>query len=150
MAQHQQTGPVAAPAHASLTQPRTTAWVGWVIFAGVIMFMVGCFNVIAGIVALINDNYYLVRPSGLMIEFDYTAWGWTLLIYGIVVGFAGFGVLVGQTWARVVGVILVGFNALLNLAFLAAYPIWSALIIGLDVVVIYALIVHGRETRSLT
>jgi hypothetical protein len=58
-------------------------------------------------------------------------------------------VIAGQTWARVVAVILVAINALVNLAFLAAQPIWTMLIIALDVIVIYALIVHGREARSV-
>jgi hypothetical protein len=148
MVQHQQTGPVATPAHGYQREPRATAWVGWVFFAGIIMLIVGSFNAIAGIVALINDEYYLVRPDGLIVELDYTAWGWTLLIYGAVVCLAGLGVLAGQTWARVVAVILVSVNALVNLGFLAAYPIWTTIIITLDVVVIYALVVHGREVRS--
>jgi hypothetical protein len=125
--------------------PSITAWIGWVVFAGVLMIMVGCFNAIAGIVALFEHSYYLVSPSGLLVHVDYTAWGWTLLIYGIIMVLAGFGVMAGQTWARIVAVILLVINALVNLAFLAAYPIWSTIVIALDVVIIYALIVHGRE-----
>jgi len=148
MAQHQQTGPVIAPAHALRPEPQRTAWAGWVLFAGVMMIIIGCFNAIAGIVALVNDDYYLVSSSGLLISVDYTAWGWTLLAYGAVMALAGAGVLAGQTWARVVAVIMVGLNALLNLAFLAAYPIWTTIVIALDVIVIYALVVHGKEARD--
>lgn len=133
----------------SPVQPTATGWVGWVIFAGVIMIMVGSFNAVAGLVALFKDDYYLVGQSGLLLEVDYTAWGWALIIWGLLVGLVGLGVLSGRAWAAVCGVILVGVNALLNLAFLAAYPIWTTLIIALDVIVIYALIVHGRETRAM-
>ena len=120
------------------------------VFAGILMFIAGSFNAIAGIVALFNDKYYLVPSQDLLVKVDYTVWGWVLLIYGIVQGLAGIGVLLGQTWARAVGVILAVFNIILNLGFLAAYPIWTTIIIALDVVVIYALIVHGRETRSMS
>lgn len=130
-------------------QPAATGWVGWVIFAGVLMLLVGISNVIAGFLALFKDDYYLVAPTGLVVDIDYTAWGWTLLAWGLLLGVVGLGVLFGQTWARVSGVILVGGNALLNLGFLAAYPIWIMLVIVLDVIVIYALIVHGRETRAV-
>jgi hypothetical protein len=138
MAQHQETRP----------EPEVTGWVGWVFFAGILMLMVGSFNALAGVVALFNDEYYLVGKNGLLVEVDYTTWGWALLLYGIALGLAGLGVLAGQTWARVAAVILVAINALVNLGFLAAQPIWTMLIIALDVIIIYALIVHGREARS--
>jgi hypothetical protein len=126
-----------------------TGWVGWVLFAGIVMFTAGIFNVIEGLVGLFNSDYYVVRPSGLVLQVDYTAWGWALILFGVLLGFAGYGVLQGQTWARVTGVVLAVLNALAHLAFIAAYPIWMTLTIALDVIVIYALIVHGREARAL-
>jgi hypothetical protein len=149
MAQHAQPGTAETSAY-PYRQPEPTAWVGWVLFGGILMFIVGAFNVIAGVVALFKDEYFLVAKSGLVIELDYTAWGWWLIIWGAAVALTGFGVMVGQTWARVVGVILVAINALMNFAFLSAYPVWTTIVIALDVIVIYALIVHGKETRSLT
>ena len=134
---------------AQTRQPRMTGWVGWVLFAGIVMFVAGIFNVIEGLVALFNSDYFLVRPSGLVLHANYTTWGWVLLLFGVLLGFAGYGVLVGQTWARVVGVIVAALNALVHLTFIAAYPIWVVLTIALDVIVIYALIVHGREARAL-
>jgi hypothetical protein len=156
MTQGQQGGPVVVPAHgynepdvrAYESAPRPTGWAGWVFFAGILMVLAGCFNVIAGFVALFNDKYYVVPSSGLMVHVDYNAWGWTFLIYGAIVGVAGFGILAGKTWARVVGVVLAVVNALLNLAFLAAYPLWTTIIIALDIAIIYSLIVHGREVRA--
>ena len=80
---------------------RVTGWVGWVLFAAVIMFTAGFINIIEGLVALFKDDYYQVRPSGLVLKVDYTTWGWTLLIFGAVLVVVGYGVAVGQTWARV-------------------------------------------------
>jgi hypothetical protein len=126
-----------------------TGWVGMIAFGGIMMIMIGCFHAIAGLVGIFRDDYYLVSKNGLLLEMDYTAWGWTHLILGVVIAFAGYGVLVGQTWARVTGVILAMLSALANLAFLSAQPLWSTIIIALDVLVIYALVAHGRETRNL-
>lgn len=126
-----------------------SGWVGWVFFAGLMMIMVGSFHAIAGLVALFKDEYYLVGKSGLAWSVDYTTWGWVHLILGVVVALAGIGIMLGQTWARVVGIIVAMLSAIANIAFLAAYPVWSALIITLDVVVIYALVVHGREAKRV-
>ena len=148
MVHHQDAGPTVPPLHVARAEPPSTAWIGWIAFAGIVMLLLGSVNAVQGIVALFNDEYYLVSASGLLVAVDYSTWGWTLLIYGVIVGGTGIGVLFGWMWARVVGVILAGLNALVNLAFVAAYPLWSMLIIVLDVVVIYALVVHGREVRS--
>jgi hypothetical protein len=126
-----------------------TVWVGWVFFAGVIIFVVGFFNIVEGLVALFNPGYYLVESRGLVLHVDYAVWGWVLLGFGVLLVCAGYGVMVGQTWARVLGVILAVLNAVVNLAFVAAYPLWIALTVVLDVIVIYALVVHGREAKVL-
>jgi hypothetical protein len=126
-----------------------TGWTAWVVFAGVIMAMVGTFHAVSGLVALLRDEYYVVRPSGLIVTVDYTAWGWVHLLLGALVAVAGVAVMTGQVWARVVGVVLAMLSATANLLFIAAYPLWSMIIIALDVVVIYALIVHGREVKDV-
>jgi hypothetical protein len=107
--------------------------------------MVGSFQAISGLVALFNDDYYLVGSNGLVVSVDYTAWGWVHLVLGVVAFLTGIGMMIGQSWARVTGIILAVLSAIVNLAFLAAYPVWSVLVIALDVIVIYALAVHGRE-----
>jgi hypothetical protein len=122
-----------------------TGWVGWIFFAGIILIMVGSFQAIAGLVALFNDEYYLVGSSGLVVSVDYTAWGWVHLVLGVVAFCTGIGMMLGQRWARITGIILAVLSAIVNLAFVAAYPVWSILVIALDVIVIYALAVHGRE-----
>jgi hypothetical protein len=125
-----------------------TAWVGWITFAGVMMILLGAFQAMEGLVAILNDDYYLVGRTGLAVSVDYTAWGWVHLLLGIVVAAAGLGVMVGQMWARVVGIIVAVLSAIVNIAFLAAYPVGSAIIIAVDVLVIYALTVHGREAKA--
>jgi len=125
-----------------------SGWVGWIGFAGVIMMMLGTFHAIQGLVALFNDEYYLVSSSGLVVSLDYTAWGWIHLVGGAVLVGAGLGVFSGQVWARTVGVIAAVLSAIVNVAFLAAYPVWSLMMIALDVVLILALTVHGSEVKA--
>jgi hypothetical protein len=128
--------------------PQPTAWAGLVVFAGVMLLMLGAFQVIEGIVALIRDDYYLVTRNGLVLTFDYTAWGWIHLIIGVIAVLTGIGVFLGRMWARVLGIIIAGLSALANMAFLPAYPIWSTIVIAFDVLVIYALARHGGEIRT--
>jgi hypothetical protein len=120
------------------------AWVGWVVFAGTMAVIVGVFNVIQGLVALFDDQYFVVARGELLL-LDFTAWGWIHLLVGVIMLLVGFGIIRGSPWGLVAGVVLAGVQAILQLGFLAAYPVWSILIIALDVVVIYALLVHGRE-----
>ena len=131
------------------TEPEPTAWTGWVVFAAVMMTLVGTFQAIQGLVALFDDGYYAVGPDGLVVSIDYTVWGAVHLLVGLVILGAGFGVLAGNVLARTVGVILAVLSAVLNLVFIAAYPLWSTIVIAIDVIVIYALTAHGREVRSV-
>jgi len=144
MAQYADSPPGGPPSQ----YPRTSAWVGWIAFAGIMMVLLGCLHLFQGLVALFNDEYFLVAPSGLVVNVDYTAWGWTHVIGGVVVLLAGFGVLAGQMWARIVGVLVALVSAIVNMAFLAAYPLWSLIMIAVDVVVIMALTVHGSDVKA--
>ena len=114
---------------------------GFAVFAGVIMIMSGAFQAIAGLVGLFANEFY-VATRNYVFQFDVTTWGVLHLLVGLLVLFAGFAVISGRTWGRVVGIILVGLSALANFAFLPYYPFWSLLIIALDVVVIWALAVY--------
>jgi hypothetical protein len=134
---------------ASRAIPEPTGWVGWIQFAAIMMVMMGIFHAIEGLVALFDDGYYLVGPNGLTVNVDYTTWGWTHLVLGIVVVAAGIGLFAGQMWARVVGIGLAGLSAIVNFGFIAAYPFWSTIVIALDVFIILALTVHGREMKAL-
>ena len=121
-----------------------TAWAGVAMFAGFMMILIGAFQAIAGLVGIIDDQFYVLGVK-YVFEFDTTTWGWIHLIAGIVVFLAGLAVFKGSVWARTVGVIVVMLSAIVNFAFLPYYPVWSIIIITVDVLVIWALIVHGRE-----
>src|SRR3954468_12618902 len=126
----------------------TSAWAGWVVFGGVMLILMGSFQIIEGLVALFDDGFYLVRSNGLVVDVNYNTWGWIHTIIGVVGVLAGLGLLVGNMAARIVGVVVALLSAIVNLAFISAYPVWSAIMITLDVVVIYAIIVHGRELKD--
>jgi hypothetical protein len=130
--------------------PDPTGWTGWVVFASFMMFLVGSFQAIQGLVALFDDGFYAVRSDGLVVNVNYNAWGTVHLLLGVLLMISGAGVLTGNVLARTVGVIVAGLSALANMAFISAYPVWSILIITVDVLVIYALTVHGRELRDST
>lgn len=123
-----------------------TGWVGWVFFAGFMMLVMGTLQIISGLTALLNDKYFLVTQERL-IAFDFTTWGWVQLVVGIIVLMAASSVLNGGLFGRTVGVLLATLSILANFAFLSAYPIWSILVILIDVAIIYSLTVHGAEAR---
>lgn len=140
-------GPTATTGPTTTEPPARTAWVGWIWFGGTMMILLGLFNAIEGIVALFNKHYYVVGPEGLLV-FNLTGWGWIHLIIGALAVVAGIFLFTGAAWARVAAVVLATVNAIAQLAFLSAYPVWSTIIIALDVVVIWAVVVHGREVKT--
>jgi uncharacterized membrane protein len=122
--------------------------VGLTVFAAVMMIMIGVFQSIAGIVALVNDEFYVVGEEWIF-QFDLTTWGWIHLLLGVLIALAGVGLFSGQVWARTVGVILAVISAVVMFAWLPWYPLWAILIITLDVFIIWALTAHGRDiTRA--
>jgi hypothetical protein len=123
-------------------------WSGWVTFAGVMMILLGGFQIIEGLVALLRPAYYLVGKADLVVAVSYTGWGWVHLLLGVLVLAAGFGVMTGQTWARVVGIVLASLSALVNLAFIPAYPMWAIIVIALDVAVIFALTAYRPASAA--
>jgi hypothetical protein len=136
------------PAQGARSAPEATGWVGWIVFGSVMMIILGTFHAIDGLVALLNDEYFIVGKSGLIVEVDFTTWGWVHLALGVVMVLAAFSLLASRMWARIAAVILAGVSAVVNLGFLAANPVWSTIMIALDVIVIYAVTVHGREAGA--
>jgi len=120
-------------------QRDVTGWVGWIVFAAVIMVMLGVFAIIGGLIAILDDHYseYVNSVAN--------TWGWTTLILGVLTLFAAFGILRGATWARIVAVVMASLVAIDHFTTVRGYPIWSMIVILLCIFVIYALIVHGRE-----
>lgn len=126
-----------------------TAWAGWVVFAAVVMILLGGFQAIAGLVALFNHDLFKVSNSSLLVHASYAAWGWVHLLVALVALVGGLGLISGAMWGRVVGVCVAMVSAVVNLGFLAAYPVWAVTMITLDIVVIYAITAHGAEVRAL-
>jgi hypothetical protein len=122
--------------------------VGFTVFAAIMMLMVGVFQALQGLIAIFENEFY-VATRNYLFQFDATTWGWIHLVLGLLVAFAGWGLLSGQTWARVVGITLAALSATANFLFIPYYPFWSLLIITLDIFVIWALTAHGREYREL-
>ena len=82
--------------------PEGSAWTGWVIFAGFVLIVVGCINAIQGLVAIFKHTVYVLPSSQLVVTTDYKAWGWTLLIWGIIMALAGLGLFSGKRLGAVV------------------------------------------------
>jgi len=128
--------------------PKASRFTGWIAFAGMVMAMLGSFHVMQGLIAINNDDYFLVPESGLLGGINYAAWGWIYVLGGILILVAGLGLFTGKGWARVVAIVLAAFSAIGNFAHLAAYPLWAVVMIAMNIVIIYAVAVHGGEMRE--
>jgi hypothetical protein len=122
---------------------------GWIGFAGILAVIVGTIDFIQGLIALFNDNYYVVTASGFL-AFDLTGWGWTMLIWGVLLVLAGLGLLAGQGWARWFAIVVVGLNFFAQLGFLgnSAYPLWTLTAIALNIIVLFALTARWSESTA--
>jgi hypothetical protein len=126
----------------------TSGWaVGFILFAAIMMIMVGVFQAIQGLVAIFENEFY-VSTRNYIFQFDATAWGWTHLLLGLLVAFAGYGLLSGKTWARLVAITLAVLSAIANFLFIPYYPFWSLLLVTLDVFVIWAITAHGGDMQD--
>jgi hypothetical protein len=124
---------------------QVSGWtVGFVVFAGVMLMLVGFFHALTGLAAIIEDEFFVVSTN-YAYEFDATAWGWIHLLYGVIIIGAGYGIFSGATWARVVGITLASVSAIANFFFIPYQPVWALLIIALDVLVIGALAAYGPD-----
>ncbi len=128
-------------------ETEVTGWVGWQYFAAFLMMLAGIFQSIAGLVALFKNTVFVVTPSHLVM-LDYTQWGWVHLIVGIILFLSSFSLMAGRMWGRILGIVLASISAIANFAFLDAYPWWSLTVIILDILIIYAIAVHGGEVKE--
>lgn len=122
-----------------------TGWTGWITFAAVMMLILGVFHAIAGLTAIFKEDYYLVGHNDLVVEASYDAWGWVHLGFGVLIVLAAVSLLAGNMYGRIAAVVLASLSAIYNIAFLAAYPIWSVAMVAINILVIWAVVVHGRE-----
>lgn len=127
---------------------RSGAAVGWTMFAAITMLLIGVWWIIAGLVGVIDDNFY-VTTRNYVFKFDTTWWGWIHLITGAIVVLAGFWLFTGAVWARTVGVIMAIWAALLAFAWLPWYPIWAIIIVAASITVMWALTAHGRDITEV-
>jgi hypothetical protein len=124
-----------------------TGWTGWVVFAGVMMILGGILWAIVGLIALFNSDWVVFgKEAALWI--DLSGWGWIHLILGLLMTLAGFLVIQGNMFGRTVAVILAMLSIIINFVWLPVYPIWSIVIITIDIFIIYAVMVHGRELKD--
>ena len=122
--------------------------IGWTAFAGIMMILMGGWWIFSGLVGILEDEFYVVTQDWIL-AFDVTTWGWVHLILGVVILLAGFFLFTGALWARIVGVIVALFAGLAAFAWLPYYPIWAVIFIVISIVVIWALIAHGREIAEV-
>jgi hypothetical protein len=120
------------------------AAVGLTIFASVIMVMLGVLHALYGLAAIVKNDFFVVGQEYLY-KLDVSTWGWIHLVAGIVVAIAGFSLYSGAVWARTVGVLLAVLSAIANFLTIPYTPVWSIVLIALDVFVIWALTVRGRD-----
>lgn len=117
---------------------RASGPTGWAVFAGTVLAIVGAFNIIYGLAAIFRDE--VITTTGQhVIVWDVTRYGWILFVFGIFQLLAGMALFSGAGWARWTAVVLAGLNAVGNVPFLTVQPIWTGLIIALDIIVIYQL-----------
>jgi hypothetical protein len=120
-------------------EPRVSGWAAAGIgFAATMAILVGSFQVLQGLVAIFNDEFYVVARN-YTFDLDVTAWGWIHLITGAVMIVLGFGLYARALWAGVPTIIMAALSAVSNFFFVPYYPIWAVLLIGINVWIIWSL-----------
>jgi hypothetical protein len=126
----------------------SSAWlVGFTAFAAMMMMLMGFFQVSVGLIALFNQEFYVTTPE-YVFAFDVGTWAWIHLIWGAIVLIAGFSLLSGATWARVLGAVIAAIAAAQAFVFLPYQPFWSIIIIAVSVLVIWALTTRVGDIES--
>ena len=135
---------VAVPAPQALRLGDDPRAAGWVMFAAVMLLVLGCTNTVEGVAAVTGSDFFVTRAHYLF--GDLSSWGWVIWLIGVAQGVTGVGVLVKNQFARWLGVVFACANALAQMLMIQAYPAWSLALWTLDILVIYALVVHGGRT----
>ena len=122
---------------------------GWIGFAAIMLVIVGGVDFFQGLIAVIEDDYYVPTESGFIV-FDLTGWGWTLMIWGVLLLLGGFALAAGQGWARWFAIVVVSLNFIAQLGFLGntQTPLWSLTAIALSIIVLYALTARWSESTA--
>lgn len=124
-----------------------TGWVGWIGFAVLMLFITGIFHMITGLVALFTDTVYFLAEENIWV-LDYTTWGWAHIIAGLLAVLAASSLSQGHLYGKTFAVLVALASLVANMMFIPIYPVWSLLIIVIDILVIYAVTVHGNEVKE--
>jgi hypothetical protein len=119
---------------------------GWLLFAGIMIMILGFVNVVGGIAAIDGANFFTATGAHYQIG-SLNSWGWVILLVGVMQLIAAFSIWAGNAYGRWVGTISATFNAIAQLFLIAAFPLWSLTLIGMDILVIYGLVVYGGQAR---
>ena len=122
---------------------------GWIGFAGILMLIIGSIDFFQGLIALFEDEYFVVTEAGFLVV-DLTGWGWIMIVWGVLLVIAGLGLAAAQSWARWFAIIVVSLNFLAQLGFLgnSQYPLWSLTVMALNIIVLYALTARWGESKA--
>ena len=120
---------------------------GGAFFAGVIMIVAGVLAGFEGLAAIVKGTFF-VSAGNYWITTSASSWGWVHLLLALIVVLVGFAILAGQTWARVIGIIVASLSALANFAFIPYYPFWAIMLVAIDLWVIWALCVWEPQEIS--
>ena len=133
----------------SRTRDLDTAWTGWIGFAAIMLALIGSITFFEGLVAIFRDEYYVVTGKQVLV-FDVTTWGWIMLFWGVLLFLAGLGLAARSGWARWFAIIAVTLNLVGQLGFLghSGYPLWTLVIITLEIVVLFALTARWGQVDS--
>jgi hypothetical protein len=134
----------AQDSYAPATPRATAADNGQIAFAAIMMIVAGIWHGLSGLAGVLRDEVYVTTPRYIY-QFDLTWWGWTHLVLGAVLVGTGIATAQGRSWGRVTGIALAILSLIANFLFLPHYPVWSILIIALDVAIIYSLATYTRE-----
>ena len=120
---------------------------GWIGFAGIVMVILGAIAFFEGLIALLEDNYYVVTRSGFLV-FDITTWGWIMLLWGIILACVGLALLSGAGWARWTAILFVSINVFSQLGFLGNTndQLWVLIALTLNIIVLFALTVRWHDS----
>jgi hypothetical protein len=135
------------PTSSTYVRP-SSGWAGWVVFAATMLVLIGSLHIIQGLVALFDEGYMLTTAKDNLLLVNVDAWGVVMLIWGALLAGAGIMLAYGSGLARWFSVFVAFVSVLLQIGFLSAYPIWSAIVIALDVFVIFALTARWGEARA--
>jgi hypothetical protein len=124
-------------------------WGGWIAFAGLVTVLLGLYHAGAGITALVRDEVYATTPQEAVVSTSFSAWGWLQIALGLVLVVAGVSLFSsGSLWSRIVVVLVALVQILVEFVYLTVTPLWSAVAIGLGIVCVYAVVIHGHDEAA--